>query len=131
MRTIAVKDHLAIAREGGRRFSVVGSVMSKPIRIDANGTGDALTLPRVRPAALQIDNKDLFASVQLGFELFWCDPRQSKLAYEATPPSQLAAEVDTEPSERNECEKLSHPGGVSGRTVQVSAEGIAESAIDA
>jgi hypothetical protein len=98
MGNIAVKDHLAVARERDRRFSVVGAILFKLTRIDANGAGDALAVPRMTPAALQIDNENLFPSVQLLLEFFRCDPCQSKLAYKATPPDQLATEVDTQSS---------------------------------
>ena len=95
-RSSAVEDHLAIAGNVGS--FVVRSVLFKPSRIDANGSRNALTVPRMTPAALQINNENLFARVQPLFELFWCDPRQSKFAHEAMPPNKLAADVDTESS---------------------------------
>jgi hypothetical protein len=72
--------------------------MFKPMRVDANGTGDALTAARMTPAALQIGNENRFASVELPLEFFWCDPRQPKLAYKAMPAHQPATEVNTESS---------------------------------
>ena len=100
MRTSAVKDHLAIAWD--LRFFVTRTVLFKPMRIDTNGAGNALTVPRVTPAALQINNEDPLACVQPLFELFGCDPPQLKFAQKAMPPNKLAADVDTQRSERND-----------------------------
>ena len=91
MRTSAVKDHLAIARD--LRFFVAGTVLFKPMRIDTDGARNARTVPRMTPAALQIHNEDLFVCVQHLFELFGCDARQSKFAHEAMPPNKLAADA--------------------------------------
>jgi hypothetical protein len=92
MRTSAVEDHLAIAGDPGS--FVVRPVLFKPSRIDASGSGNALTVPRMTPAALQIKNENLSAHVEPLFELFGCDPRQSKFAHEAMPPNKLAADID-------------------------------------
>ena len=83
------------------------------------------------PAALQINNEHLFACVQPLFELFGCDPRQSKFAHKAMPPNKLAADVDTQASERYDPQQLSHSGCVGNRTIQVFAEDIPESSISA
>ena len=129
MRTSAVQDHLAIAGDLGS--FVVRFVLFKPTRIDANGSRNALAVPRMTPAALQINNENLFPHVQPLFELFWCDPRQSKFAHETMPPNKLAADVDTEPTESNDRQKPSHSGSVGNRTIQVLAEDVSESGISA
>jgi hypothetical protein len=101
----------------------------KPAGIDANGTGNALTLLRWMCAALQINYENLFAGVQLLFKLFWGDPCKPKLAHNSKPPDQLRGGVDTEPSERKNCHKRSRSGSVSSRPVQFVAEDIAKSGV--
>ena len=129
MRASAVKDHLAIARD--LRFFVVRTVLFKPMRIDTDGAGNALTVPRMTPAALQINNEHLFACVQPPFELFGCDARQSKFAHKAVPANKLAADVDTEPSEHDDRQQPPHSGCVGNRTIQFLAEDVPESGISA
>ena len=129
MRTSAVKDHLTIA--GYLRFFVMRTVLFKPTRIDTNGAGNALTVPRMTPAALQINDEDPFACVQSLFELFGCDPRQSEFAQKVIPPNKLAADVDTQSSERNDRQQLSHSACIGNRTIQVLAEDVPESGISA
>jgi hypothetical protein len=67
-RRIAIKDDLAIARN--LRSLDALPVLFKPARIDANGAKNALTFPRMTPAALQINNQNLLACVQSLFKLF-------------------------------------------------------------
>ena len=50
MRTSAVKDDLAIARD--LRFFVTRTVLFKPVRINTNSTENALTVVRMTLAAL-------------------------------------------------------------------------------
>jgi len=128
-RRIAVKHDLAIARD--LRFSVVRAVLFKPTRIDTNGARNAQTVPRMTPAALQIHNEDLFACVQPLFKLFGRDASQSKFAHKALPQNKLAADVDTQSSERNDRQQLSHSGCVDNRTIQVLAEDVPEAGISA
>jgi hypothetical protein len=78
---------------GDLGFFVIRSVLFKPARIDANGSRNALTVPRMTPAALEINHDNLFARVQPLFELFWCDPCQAEFAHEAMPPNKLAADA--------------------------------------
>jgi len=126
---IAVKDDLAIPRK--LRSLDVLTILFKPVRIDTNSAENALRFTWMTPAALQINNEHLFACVQPLFELFGCDPRQSKFAHKAMPPNKLAADVDTQASERYDRQQLSHSGCVGNRTIQVFAEDIPESSISA
>jgi hypothetical protein len=128
-RGIAVKDDLAIARN--LRSLDALTVLLQPTGIDTNGTENALTFPRTTPAALQINDQDFFASVQPLFELFGCDARQSKFAQKAVPANKLAADVDTESSDRNDRQQLSHSSCVGNRAIQVFAEDVPESGISA
>jgi hypothetical protein len=69
MRSGTVKDDLAIARDWR---SVVGNiVLSQPMRIEAHRAGNTVMASPTIPAAVQINNHDFFARVQLLFKLFW------------------------------------------------------------
>jgi hypothetical protein len=91
MRSGTVKDDLAIARDWR---SLVGMIMlSQPMRIEAHRTGNAVMASPAIPAAVQINNHDFFARVQLLFKLFWRDPSHSKFAHHAMPLNKLAANI--------------------------------------
>jgi len=57
--------------------------------------------------------------------------KKSRLAHEATPANQLAGGINTKSSECKACQNFSRSANVGGRAVQVMAEDIAESGINA
>jgi hypothetical protein len=61
MQGTTVKDDLAIARDRRSLLGII--VLSKPVRIDAHCAGNALMASRTIPAAVEINNHDLFARV--------------------------------------------------------------------
>lgn len=129
MLSSTVKHDLAIA---GNLRSLLGIVvLSKPVRIDAHRPGNALMASQTIPLAVEINNRDLFARVQLLFELFWRDSRHAKFAHKAMPSNKLAADVYRECSEHTKDPKHAQSGCVRGSAIQVSAEQRAESGIDA
>src|ERR1700734_1018484 len=91
MQGSTVKNNLAIVRDWRGLFRIL--VQSKPVRIDAHRTGNTLVASRTIPVAVEINNDDLFARVQLLLKLFWGDSRHSKFAQKAAPSNQFEADV--------------------------------------